>query len=824
MFNWLKRFSSKSQTADHHITQENAPAETKDTATTELDSKALATQLFKAGKYTEAITCYQQAIQQAPDAQLHNQLGDVYYELGDYLHAEQAYRQALNIQADFVDAAINLGLSLDAQGKLADAVACYQSLINSHPDNYLAYFNLGVSLSGMGNGGQATLAYQTALRIKPDFSHAHFNLAILLQHQGQIEEAEQHYMQTLEINASHFAALCNLGLLYQSKGLLEQAKTQFQQALLINPQHAPTHHNMGLLAYQQDDLGSARSHFLQALQLRPDAAETLVCLGDVNKKQNHLVEAEANYRQAISLQSSLARAYCNLGVLLNDQARYAEAISIYQQGIRQDAASAVLQNNLGNTYKSVNRLSEALACYQEALRLAPDVAETHSNLATLLAIQGKFDEAENSYRQSLQLDGKNEQAYSNFLFLLNYHPERSSAEIFSAYQDYERKFALPLKEKTSLFGIHDINRNQQRRLKIAYISPDYCRHPVQHFLEPLLDHHNKQEFEVYAYAELGHEDAVTARYKNSVDHWIPITGMSDLEVCQRIRADGIDILVDLAGHTANNRLHVLARKPAPIQVSWLGYGYTTGLSVIDYFLTDEICAPPGSEHLFAEKIWRIPKPSLAYRPATGMGEVSALPALGNAHITFGTLTRAIRINDKTIKVWAEILHRVANARLLIDSANFQDEDLRASLLTRFSAHGIAASRLEIGFHSPPWDTLRQIDIGLDCFPHNSGTTLFETLYMGVPYVTLAGRPSMGLLGSSILHGLGQTDWIASSEEEYVEIAVSLAGKLPQLAETRAGLRQKMVQSALMNEADLAKKIEAAYRSMWQQWCSEQITA
>ena len=393
----------------------------------------------------------------------------------------------------------------------------------------------------------------------------------------------------------------------------------------------------------------------------------------------------------------------------------------------------------------------------------------------------------------------------------------SGAEIFSAYRDYDERFARVHRAEWRVFG--NI-REPNRRLKIGYVSPDFRQHAAVHFLEPLLAHHDNRVVEVYAYAELNQEDAATARYKAYVEHWIPTCGLSDAALAERIRADGIDILVDLAGHTQRNRLQVFARKPSPISVSWLGYGYTTGMTAIDYYLTDEASAPVGSEALFAEQPWRLATPSYAYRPAAGMGPVGAIPASERGYVTFGTLTRAVRINHRSIRVWSAILKGVDGARLVIDSGNFRDPALQHALTEKFAAHGIKRTRLEIGFHSPPWDVLRGIDIGLDCFPHNSGTTLFETLYMGVPYVTLAGRPSVGRMGSSFLQGAGHPEWIAQTEEEYIEKAVALAADLPQLAALRFGLRDAMKASPLMDETGFARKVEAAYRAMWMIWCEK----
>lgn len=310
---------------------------------------------------------------------------------------------------------------------------------------------------------------------------------------------------------------------------------------------------------------------------------------------------------------------------------------------------------------------------------------------------------------------------------------------------------------------------------------------------------------------------MTAAYKGYVDHWVPTVGMSDADLEERIRADQIDILVDTAGHSANHRLGVFARKPAPVSLSWMGFGYTTGLSAIDYYLTDEMAAPPGSEHLFSETPWRLDPIAYAYRPAQGMGEVNPLPALDRGYVTFGTLTRSVRINHRTIRVWAQILQQVPGARLVIDSGSYKEVPMQDSLAELFAAQGISRDRLEIGCHSP-WDALRGIDIGLDCFPHNSGTTLFEALYMGVPFITLADRPSMGRLGSSILRALERSEWVAQTEEEYVSKAVALASDLPTLATTRVNLRGQMEASPLMDEPGYARKVESAYRAMFKRWC------
>ena len=390
----------------------------------------------------------------------------------------------------------------------------------------------------------------------------------------------------------------------------------------------------------------------------------------------------------------------------------------------------------------------------------------------------------------------------------------TAKEIFEYYKQLDKKFGLPHKDKWKTFAQPKVQKN---KLKIGYVSPDFKKHSVQSFLLPTLAHHNHDKFEVFAFAELDKADLITEQYKNYVDHWIRTEKMNDDELTQKVRDLGIDILVDVAGHTQNNRLKVFAQKPAPISLTWLGFGYTTGLSAIDYFLTDNVMVPKGSEHLFSEKPWRLEQNYgfCCYQAKTDMGEVNKLPALSKGFITFGTLTRTIRINDRIIKAWADILTKVPKSKLIINSKNFHNNEKTASNFKRkFKEYGISENRLDFYYKTPPWDSMRQIDIALDCFPHNSGTTLIEHLYMGNPFITYSNRPSVGKIGASILTTLGHPEWIATSEEEYVEKAVALASDPQKLSTIRQNLRAEMEASPLMDQKGFVRELEGAYQAMW----------
>jgi predicted O-linked N-acetylglucosamine transferase (SPINDLY family) len=409
--------------------------------------------------------------------------------------------------------------------------------------------------------------------------------------------------------------------------------------------------------------------------------------------------------------------------------------------------------------------------------------------------------------------------HSSYLFVANCMPEIDPLERFAAYQRFDQYFGAPHR---NAWRPHTNDRNPARRLRVGYVAPVFRTHACRPFLEPLLENHDHDRVELFAYAgpfEL--EDEVTDHYRTLFEHWIDTRQMTDDELAARIRADGIDVLVDIAGQTKGHRLGAFARKPAPVSLHWLDSGYTTGLTAIDYYLTDAMTVPEGSEHLFSETPWRLPRAPFAYRPGGQAGEVNELPALTHGYVTFGTLTRAVRLNDRVVRAWAALLHRVPGSRLELNSGNFCQAEVREQWWPRFEALGIPRDRVIMGFESPPWNVLRRVDIALDCFPQNSGTTLIESLYMGLPFVSLAGVPSMGTLGASVLSAVGHPEWIARSEAEYVDKLVALASDLPRLAQTRRTLRAQMQASALMDETGFARDVEDAYAQMFARWCASQ---
>ena len=569
---------------------------------------------------------------------------------------------------------------------------------------------------------------------------------------------------------------------------------------------------------------------------------------------NKFDEAIKTYKEAIQIEPENPITYFNLGVTLQDSGRLNEALEHYKIALNKNPQYLDAIFNLGTIFEKMKIIPTAISYFEKALALNPDHVPTLIQLGIIQRQIGKLQAATNTFKKACEFDfsksvskanlgyvlcdkgniheglNKIETAasmnpndligQSNLLFHCNYSPDLSAEEIYNYYKRFDDHFSKKFDHKCFP---HKITTGK-RKLKIGYVSGDLSRTSLSRFIEPIFINHDKEKFEVYAFARISEHDYMTSSIKSHCDGWINTNNLSPENLAQKIYDLGIDILIDLAGHTGTGDidLEMFMHKPAPVSLSWwVGFGYTTGLSSIDYFLADPTLVPEGSEHLFAEEVWKMDYPcSAVFRPDPTMGPVNPLPALTNGYVTFGSLTRAIRLNDRVIKTWANILRKVPSSKFIINSGNFEHDEVRDIYIEKFKQNGIPQERLDIGYSSPPWNILKKIDIGLDCFPHNSGTTLVEHLYMGNPYITLADRPSVGRIGSHYLHGIGHSEWIAHSEEEYVEKACELSSDLQALSQIRAQLRSDMEASPLRNEKAFVQKLEWNYQKMWESYLQQ----
>lgn len=562
-------------------------------------------------------------------------------------------------------------------------------------------------------------------------------------------------------------------------------------------------------------------------------------------------------RLAIEIDPARARSWFGLGNALGAQARWRDAAEAFERGLSLDpelpngdavAAQAWEQAGeptraayrylrsisgvrgredpelLSATAKSLaalGRVDEPIALYEQVAALLPHNAAAQSNLGISYQAAARYDEAIECYRRAIQLAPTIPECWSNLMVCLNYSPASTPEEVRSTALEYQRQCVAASVAPPS--EIHANDRSPERKLRIGYVSPDLHRHPVAYFLLPALESRTDQTHVICYYTgEKG--DLWTDRLRRASDGWVDGSQMSDQELASQIRADRIDILVDLAGHTEGNRLFVFALKPAPVQITWLGYVLTTGLEAIDWRIGYELTDPPGSECYYSEKLWRLPVAMWGWRAPPEMPEPSASPFLRKGYVTFGHLNRSSKISTIALDCWIQILAHVPNAKLILA---LPPGSRRSNMARLLEERGIAAQRIEV-FETVPhdqfWALHSEIDIALDPFPFNGGTTSYETLWLGVPVVTCTGESGgfaprfSSRMGKALLSDIDVPELVAGNPDEYVRVAVALASNPLQLMVLRQELRSRMAGSSLMDEGRQAAVLDEAYRGMWKEWC------
>ncbi|CAO3441231.1 O-linked N-acetylglucosamine transferase, SPINDLY family protein [Azospirillum endophyticum] len=621
--------------------------------------------------------------------------------------------------------------------------------------------------------------------VAPASSVAAFGVALGHHQAGRIAEAEAGYRAVLRLDPDHPHANNNLALILRGRGDHADALACYRRAIKRAPDDPQLHSNFGCLLVDLGQAAEALDALRRAIELKPDYAEAHFNLGNALRSANDLDGALACYTEALRLKPDMAAALSNMGDLLKGRAELSRAVECFMAALRAAPQMPEPCNNLGETLKEQGRITEAVAVFQQGLSAHPTAAIMHSNL----------------------------------VFALNYTADAPVEMIYRVHRHWAERHADPLLPAGRK---HANDRSPDRKLRIGYVSPDFCAHSVSFFAEPVIREHDRSAFEVICYPCSRRSDAVTERLRAAADGWVPIVGLSDEAAASRIAADGIDILIDLAGHTAENRLLLFARKPAPVQVTWLGYPNTTGMPAIDYRLTDGIADPPGlADQLSAERLVRLPHGFHCYQPPMEVDLQPRPPVLDSGVVTFGSFNNTSKVTAEVVRVWAEILKRVPKARLLLKSRQMGDDETRARYRNSFIAHGVDPDRVELLARIPAADghlrAYDRLDIALDPFPYNGTTTTCEALWMGVPVVTLAGRSHVARVGASLLTNVGLGELIASDEADYIAKAVALAGDPDRLAGLRAGMRARLDAAPLTDHKGFTRSIETALRAMWRTW-------
>ncbi len=651
------------------------------------------------------------------------------------------------------------------------------------------------------------------LQNRPDDANV-LNLMGLIAHRcGRNGKAAELLKKAIVHDPENPSLYCNLGAVFHGDGKFEEAIKTCQDAIRINSGYADAWNNLGLVFQDQQKADEAVSCYQRAIQIQPDYSAAHYNLGNSLQSGGQIAEAIQCYKRAIQIDANFLKAINNLGTALHEMGKFDEAVLCFKKVLQLNPNDAEAHFNAGNSMHGRQRFEEAIDEYKMAIALKPNYPEAFNNLGIVFKDCGFLKKAIACYRKAVELEPNFSKAHSDLLLAMHYDPTASSKDLFSEAINWWKRHGTAAENR-----FHHKGTVLKERIRVGYVSPDFRTHSVSYFFLPLLMHHNRKEFEVFCYGEIRHPDEVTVRIQSLSDHWRSTAGVGDDVVAQRIYDDGIDILVDLAGHTASNRLPVFARKPAPIQISWLGYPGTTGMAVMDYRLTDDIADPKGdSEKYYSEKLLRPANGFLCYMPPENAPDIGKWPVWEREQITFGSFNNLVKLNEKVVAVWSEILLQIPRSSLLLKSRQLADESVRNRYVEYFKKCGISPDRILMLPASPAVSEhlalYNRVDIALDPFPYNGATTTCEALWMGTPVVTLAGDRHSSRVGKSILTRIGLTDLIADCEKDYVAKAVSLAGNVEGLKEFRHAIRPLMTVSSLCDGKSFARDVEKIYKAI-----------
>lgn len=643
-----------------------------------------------------------------------------------------------------------------------------------------------------------------------------FSTAIQHYKAGEQKAAEDICRRILRHDPSHAEAWHMVGDVALEAGRHDEAVEFLEQSVRLDSESADAFAQLGAARQLAGDVAAAITAYRRCLSVRPNHFAAQMNLGNALRASGDFLGAVAAFEAARDIQPDSAAVWSNLGSAYAAIGEEDAAIDCHYRAVEIEPQAAGIQYNFANTCRNVGMLSEAERAYRETARLQPGMAAAYNNLGSVLLDQGRVPEACTYYLQAVKLDHSRISYASNLLFAMHYEPALSTDGVFDAHCRWGAQMA----RTTTALTDHPRDRALDRPLRVGYLSPDFRQHSVARFIEPILINHNPTEVETFCYASVAQPDAATARLQTYRVHWRDIFAQSDEEAAEQIQEDKIDILVDLAGHTAGNRLGVFARKPAPVQVTYLGYGSTTGLPTIDYHLVDAWTDPWFQRSFTVEKVFRLPCGFVCFQPPATEIAVGPPPIQRNGSITFGSFNHLAKTNESVVRIWSELLRSIPNSRLVLKSQPLGDSGVRERYRDLFLKQGIATDRLDLLPHTDTYEehlaSYGEIDVGLDPFPYAGTTTTCEALWMGVPVVTLSGDTHIGRVGVSLLSRLGLNELVARNPEEYIRKAVELAGDLPRLTGLRSGLRQAMANSSLCDAAGLTEDLEQSYRTMWEQ--------
>ena len=606
-----------------------------------------------------------------------------------------------------------------------------------------------------------------------------FELAVENHKKNNFQIAEKFYKEILKINPTHFKSIFLLGTLSITVKNFDKAVELLNQSISIQPEHAQSHCNLGVVYKELGKTEKAKSYYQKAISIKPDFADP----------------------------------HNNLGIIFNELDEIEKAITCYQKAIDIQPDYADAHYNLGNALHKINKHRAAIMSYEKVIRINPNYTAAYYNLGNVMSILGEFKKAISCYEKAINLKKNHSLAYNNMLFAFLYM-EKADPKICLKRAKEFRSSLKPIKDD---FLIKYQFNTKPKKLRIGFVSGDLREHPVGFFLLDTLSHLKNENLELIAYSNSQIEDDINKKLRSHFNNWCVIKSKSDMDVINTIRKDGIHILIDLSGHSDQNRLPIFINRPAPIQASWISYPSTTGIPEIDYMIGDSFVTPESEAKHFAERIFRLPNMWVCFTPPDSDIEINEPPVIKNGYVTFGSFNHLSKINKKVISLWSKILKSIPKSRIFLKTKQLNDSYLKKKIIDEFKENGVNLNSIILEGSSPRNELLNsynKIDIALDPFPYSGGVTTLEAIWMGVPVLTKKGFRFVSHTTESINHNSGMSDWVASDENEYVKKAIKFSKDLELLTNINKNLRQKALKSPLFNSTVFAKQLNNAFWEMW----------
>ncbi len=776
-----------------------------------------------------------------------------HHQAGRWVEANHLYKQVLEVDPNEPDALRLLGQLLFAAGNHAAAADLVCKAIAHRPGAVDFHIDLARISRTMGDWKQAADSFARAVQINPfDSPETRFELAQALMAVGRLDEAVAQARLVVEKTTTP-DSLALLGGLLRLTGRVQESVDRLKQAVDLAPGRAELLGEYGLALQQRGDFDLAEGCFEKSLQLKPDSPEMLTCLGSLRVERRRFELALDPLRRAVALRPDLTGAHFNLALAHTALGQVDDALRAYQIVLEKNPNFVLAWEGLGRllleqkqyagaamafarmvalhptekgylmqaqAHGGLDDLDSAVAATELAVKIAPQSADAHAALGNELRWTGDLQRAIEEFRTALKLDPQHQAAHSNLVYTLLADDSLSPKEILDAHVEWDRQQTVGITPLRQAMPVRD----PDRRLRIGYVSNNFRNQAVSSFVLPIVKHHDRIATEVFCYSDLEVPDDITRQYESHADQWRQVAGWSDEQLAKKIREDRIDILVELTGHIGHGRLKMLAYKPAPIQISYIGYQGTTGMSAINYVLTDEWTDPTGqAESNYIETAWRLPETFFVYQPPGDAPMVDPLPARANGFITFGCLNAVWKATEKSVRLWGKALSQVPGSKMILLTTRCKKTNTR--LIEEFSQGGIAPERIQLVYRSTAGEYLRRygrIDIALDPVPFLGHTTTCDAAWMGCPTVSLAGKIYAHRFGGSVMRNVELADLVTESEEGYIATAVSLANDLDRLGKIRSTLRFTMQDSIITDGPRFTRNLEQAYRAMWREWCARSM--